>query len=75
VRGEGEKGVRYLGPWKWGEVEPVFSATWASVEPHEAAERLKGRDDKRAPLGSDHGTARPRRMGQQGGNGMGRASR
>jgi hypothetical protein len=56
-------------------VEPVFSAMWASVEPREAAERLKGRDDKRAPLGSDHGTARPRRMGQQGGNGMGRASR
>jgi hypothetical protein len=62
--------VRCLGPRKWrGEVELVFRAMWVSAEPCEAAKRLKGRDDKQSPLGSDHGTGRPRRMGQPGGTG------
>ena len=55
------------------EVEPVFPVAWASVEFGEAIERLKRREDKWAPLGSDHGTGHPRRRGQQGENRMGRA--
>jgi hypothetical protein len=61
-RKRGEAPLRTVCVWGGG-VEPDFPTTWASMESRGVARRLKGRDDRRAPLGSDNGMGRPRRMG------------